>query len=168
MDISNLKMTLKAYQKPFPSVLAKYPTKKELSEVLENYVEEAPVDGKTYARKDEAWTEIRSNVKIIYTGFTNFTGTIGPRVFKHLDKHIVPIEESKLEICYETKEPGVCWFCSTVPIKSIKDSCIGFVIDYVKQESVVDYCEDGETIHLFCYRTATPLVPNTWNFTINI
>ena len=58
MDISDLKMTLKAYQKVSPSILSDYVTKTELNTQLEDYVTEAPNDNKEYARKNKGWVEI--------------------------------------------------------------------------------------------------------------
>lgn len=58
MDISNLKMTLKACQKISPTVLSDYVTKEELDEKLSGYVTEAPIDDEEYARKNQGWVEI--------------------------------------------------------------------------------------------------------------
>lgn len=73
MDLSNLKMTLKAYQKISKSVLSQFVTRPELDDAinntkvefdakLEGYVEEIPVEfkdnGKTYGRQYKKWVEI--------------------------------------------------------------------------------------------------------------
>ena len=73
MDLSNLKMTLKAYQKISKSALSQFITRPELDDAinntkiefdakLEGYVEEIPVEfkdnGKTYGRQYKKWVEI--------------------------------------------------------------------------------------------------------------
>ena len=73
MDLSNLKMTLKAYQKISKSALSQFVTRPELDDAinntkvefdakLEGYVEEIPVEfkdnGKTYGRQYKKWVEI--------------------------------------------------------------------------------------------------------------
>ena len=73
MDLSNLKMTLKAYQKISKSALSQFVTRPELDDAinntkvefdakLEGYVEEIPVEfkdnGKTYGRQYKKWIEI--------------------------------------------------------------------------------------------------------------
>ena len=62
MDLSNLHMTLKAYQKVSRSILSDYVTKPELSEKLEGYVEELPEetqgDGNLYGRQYKQWIPI--------------------------------------------------------------------------------------------------------------
>lgn len=84
MDLSNLKMTLKAYQKISKSVLSQFVTRPELDDAinntkvefdakLEGYVEEIPVEfkdnGKTYGRQYKKWVEIDvtyKNLKFFY------------------------------------------------------------------------------------------------------
>lgn len=86
MDLSELKMTLNAYQKVSKSILGQYVTKEELELELDEYVkevtpeeqasvgengvfarkrkqwvrgvEEAPADGIAYARQDNQWVEV--------------------------------------------------------------------------------------------------------------
>ena len=59
MDLSKLKTTLRAYKKVSPSILEDYVKKEDLETTLENYVTEAPTDGKIYGRKDKAWIALK-------------------------------------------------------------------------------------------------------------
>ena len=61
METLNLKTTLNAYPKLSPSILKDYVTKDDLNTRLEDYVEEAPVDSKPYARKDETWVPVKDS-----------------------------------------------------------------------------------------------------------
>lgn len=61
MDLSNLKMTLKAYQRVSKSVLSDYVTKEQIELLLDGYVEEVPIgapEGTAYARQYKKWVKI--------------------------------------------------------------------------------------------------------------
>lgn len=161
MNFDNVKTTITAY----PTLT---------SDILANYISEAPVDGKTYARKDASWVEIRPAAIYFYYGTTN-TLSITSDQFKQLTKYTPDLEfkDQTVDIEVQTSYPtigvdnnngSVVWFCATSKIASItqEDAGISLLIDYLPQVGVVTV--NGK--QYYCYHTSTALVPNTWKFKV--
>ena len=156
MNFDNVKTTITAYPKLSPGLLS-------------NYVQEAPVDGKTYARKDEKWVEIRPANIHFYYGTTDSFSITSDQILS-LTKYTPELEfkDQAVDVEVQTEDldgtgGSVAWFCTSAKIASVTQNDIGnWPIDYVLQEGVLDV--DG--IQYYCYHTTTALVPNKWKFTV--
>lgn len=160
MNFSNVKTTITAYPKLSPGLLS-------------NYVQEAPVDGKTYARKDEKWVEIRPSNIHFYYGTTDTFSITSDQIltFKEYTPEL-EFKDQSVVVEVQTQYPtvggdvaggSVVWFCANTKIASITQNDVGnWPIDYVPQVGVLDV--DGT--QYYCYHTTTALVPNKWKFTV--
>lgn len=171
----NLKTTIKAYPKLSPSI-------------LNNYVTEAPLDGKTYARRKGQWVDILPSDILILTGYSYFNMLTSSEIFNDEDTDYIldlkNIKYTTLNITTKKEvtnieipenDHGYCWICSTVPLNSITiDFGTGeMTIDYSKQKNnvVVKIPEDsgtsfsGEQVSFYCYVTED-LTDNNWRFNL--
>lgn len=157
----DLKTTITAYPKVSPSVLA-------------GYVTEAPVDGKTYARKDAQWVEIRPADLMLYYGASkNSVMTVGGLLA--LERQKLDYKSQAVNISFAStatqKEGGsYLWFCCSAPIVSILQADVANIcIDYkLVNKIAVARDNNTESTIVYCYRTNTPQLPYRWHFTLNI
>ena len=168
MDLSNLHTTLRAHQKLSPSILKDYVTKDSLDEKLENYVEEAPVDSKTYARKDEKWVPLKPSTlltaKALYYGVSDDTQIDDESEIMALEvSEILSPDVKSYTINYTLPRNGYLWIVCTEPIKSIKWN--GFIADYEKQRAVIE-SSSGSTSY-YCYRIRDELIAGSQEFSVN-
>lgn len=181
METMNLKTTLKAYPKLSPSILNDYVTKDSLDTTLEdyttkeflgttldNYVEEAPVDNKPYARKDESWVPIKdealSVAKTIFYGSNKELQLDNESEILELQNKITLVaEEKSYVINYNQTEEGYLWIVCTDPISSI--ALGGVMADYEQQIAVIG--SNNSNAKYYCYRIRDMLIPNQWIFTVN-
>lgn len=161
----NLKTTIVAYPKLSPSMLT-------------NYVQEAPIDDNTYARKNGQWVEIIPSDALIITGYSHFNVITADNQFKdnnagyifdlinYNQKYIkIDSPSSQVQIDIPEGDSGYCWFLSTVPLNSINDSSTGWVIDYRKQKNNITTQIDGKEVTLYCYVT-DELSEYNWKFNL--
>lgn len=183
METMNLKTTLKAYPKLSPSILNDYVTKDSLDTTLEdyttkeflgttldNYVEEAPVDNKPYARKDESWVPIKDEAlfvaKTIFYGSNKELQLDNEAEILELQNKITLVaEEKSYVINYNQTEEGYLWIVCTDPISSITLGTMGVMADYEQQIAVIE--SDNSDAKYYCYRIRDMLIPNQWIFTVN-
>ena len=183
METLNLKTTLNAYPKLSPSILKDYvtkedlntkledyPTNEELTNTLDNYVEEAPVDSKPYARRDETWVPVKESAlskdRIIYYGSNKDLQMDSERDILNLQhKDIIPAGGKSYIVNYNQTEDGYLWIVCSEPVASIVWGAMGTIADYEKQNAVIT-ASDGT--NYFCYRIRQMLVPNQWVFLVNL
>lgn len=183
METLNLKTTLNAYPKLSPSILKDYvtkddlntkledyPTNEELTNTLDNYVEEAPVDSKPYARKDETWVPVKDSAlsvdRTIYYGSNkDLQLESEEEVYQLQNKATIPADGTSYIVNYNQQEDGYLWIVCTDPIKSIIWGAMGMIADYERQKAVIS-SSDGT--NYFCYRIRDMLVPNQWVFLVNL
>lgn len=157
MNFDNVKTTITAY----PTLY---------SDILAGYVPEAPSDGKTYARRNAEWVEIRPANIYFYYGATNSTSITKDQIRK-LKKYTPDLEfkDQSVEVEVQTSYPsvtenvgsgGIVWFCSTVKISSIASE--GKNIGYLPQIGTIELDND----QYYCYRTSTTLSPGTRKFKV--
>lgn len=167
MDISNLKMTLKAYQKVSPSTLGNYITKDDLELILKDYVTEAPADGNTYGRKGKDWTELKDssivNPILLYYGATQ-TLVVDYTILNQIaDQNSITLDGTiqNYTVNINTNINSYIWFCSTQPIKRIVDPQTNWACDFIKQKNEVI---DQNNNSFYCYRIELMLIPKNWEF----
>lgn len=171
----NLKTTITAYPKLSPSI-------------LNNYVAEAPIDGKTYARRNGQWVDILPSDILVLTGYSHFNIITSNPMFDSEDTDYIfdlkDIQYNSLNIATKKEtinieipkdDHGYCWICSTVPLNSITvDFGAGeMTIDYSKQKNnmVVTIPSNsgtpfsGEQVTFYCYMTED-LTDNNWKFNL--
>lgn len=160
MNFENVKTTITAY----PTLY---------SDILTGYVPEAPSDGKTYARKDAKWVEIRPADIHFYYGTTD-TYSISAKDFLLFKKYTPDLEfkDQSIDIKVQTYSPteggdtaggSFIWFCATSPISNITQKDIGnWPIDYQLQDGVITL----DNNQYYCYRTTTALLANIWELTV--
>lgn len=170
METLNLKTTLNAYPKLSPSILKDYVTKEEFNTTLENYVEEAPVDSTSYARKDESWVAVKESAlsvdRVIYYGFNKDLQMDSEEdILKLQHKDTIPASGKSYIVNYNQTENGYLWIVCSEPIASIVWGAMGMIADYEKQRAVIT-ASDGT--NYFCYRIRDMLVPNQWVFLVNL
>lgn len=160
MNFDNVKTTITAYPKLSPGLLS-------------NYVQEAPVDGKTYARKDEKWVEIRPANIHFYYGITDSYSITSDQILSltkyapelEFKDQAVDVEVQTEDLLHFNDETGgsVVWFCASSKIASITQNDMGNLpIDYVLQEVVLDV----NSIQYYCYYTPMALKSGRWKFTV--
>lgn len=170
METLNLKTTLNAYPKLSPSILKDYVTKDDLNTRLEDYVEEAPVDSKPYARKDETWVPVKDSAlsvdRIIYYGSNkDLQIDSEEEIYQLQNKATIPADGTSYIVNYNQQEDGYLWIVCTDPIKSIVWGAMGMIADYERQRAVIS-SSDGTSY--YCYRIRDMLVPNQWVFLVNL
>lgn len=170
----NLKTVVTAFPKISPSI-------------LNNYVAEAPTDGKTYARKDGQWVDIISNSIILRYGITPFNVLVdnthnsikGDELTPNAAAEITSLEgpfiqsitQKNIDISVKTPAcGGYCWICSSMPLNSIMDKATGWVPDYFKQkDNITEVNSDGTTTTYYCYCLKEELIGNeTFSFTLDV
>lgn len=171
METLNLKTTLNAYPKLSPSILQDYVTKEDLTSTLENYVEEAPVDSKPYARRDETWVPVKESAlsverTIFYGSNSDLQLDNENEILSLQHKDTLPADAKSYIVNYNQSENGYMWIVCTEPISSIVWGAMGMIADYVQQEAVIT--STTSDVHYYCYRIADMLVPNQWVFLVNL
>lgn len=170
METLNLKTTLNAYPKLSPSILKDYVTKDRLDATLENYVEEAPVDSRTYARKDEKWVPLKPDTlltaKALYYGVSDDTQIDNESEIMALEvSEILSPDVKSYTIDYALPRNGYLWIVCTEPIRSIIWGVMGLIADYEKQQAVIE-SSNGSTSY-YCYRIRDELIAGQQVFLIN-
>lgn len=183
METLNLKTTLNAYPKLSPSILKDYvtrddlntkledyPTNEELTNTLDNYVEEAPVDSKPYARKDESWVPVKNSAlesdRVIYFGSNQDLQLDSEAEVLALQQHAtIPASDDSYVVNYNQVEDGYVWIVCTEPIKSIIWGTMGMIADYERQNAVI---VSNTGANYYCYRIREKLVANQWVFLVNL
>lgn len=171
METLNLKTTLNAYPKLSPSILQDYVTKEDLTSTLENYVEEAPVDSKPYARRDETWVPVKESAlsverTIFYGSNSDLQLDNENEILSLQHKDTLPADAKSYIVNYNQLENGYMWIVCTEPISSIVWGATGMVAEYVQQEAVIT--STTSDVHYYCYRITDILVPNQWVFLVNL
>lgn len=172
MDLSKLKTTLRAYKKVSPSILEDYVKKEDLETTLENYVTEAPTDGKIYGRKDKAWIALKEAVALsenmVFYGSNNQLQIDTEEEIFNLDNYAtMAAGATSYTVNYNQAENGYLWIVCTAPIKSILWGAMGLIADYVEQQAQIISKADPN-ISYWCYRIRDELVANQWVFNIHI
>lgn len=131
---------------------------------LANAIEEAPVDGNTYARQNKAWVKI-SNEALAYTFMS---GPLNKEEIElsdldGLNKSSNP-DTSKIDVKYVLDEDSYIWFVSLKTIDYIAHAG-GLEIDYEDKGTIVA-TYDGKKETWYCYRTTYQLLSGTWNLIV--
>lgn len=131
---------------------------------LESEVEEAPVDGNAYARKDKEWVKLNTT-NLAYSFITGASDkeSISYSDLKKLGDYSNP-KKQKIEKKYTLSSNSYIWFCSLKPIDYIAHVG-GLEIDYKQESNIENSCGIIDEIW-YCYRTTYPLLSGVWNFII--
>ena len=166
MDTSKLTMTIRAYQKVSPSALSNYITRDQLEEELNNYVTEAPEDGKIYARQDKQWSELQKEAQaqdtLLIFG-SNSTLTLDANLLDKLDrKYNLGKDPKSFDIDYTMTEQGYFWICTNNELKNIRDGNLGWSADFIKQKNMIEY----DNQFFYCYSITDELIAWNWKFIV--
>lgn len=172
-------MTIGAYNKVSPSILGDYPTKEDLQATLSDYVKEAPIDGKVYARTNGNWASFDAeNVQPVeeqqpVTQSDPFTRTISlwygdstKAILSNVeDINSLPVKDegvvvytasNQCTIGYIMKADGYFWIVSNTQIEQIlfgsfPTTWVGNIIQSADGEN-------GEVTTYYAYRTPDELI----------
>ena len=167
MNTFNLKTTLNAYPQLAPHALLKdYVTKEDLSNTLQNYVEEAPKDSKAYARYNEDWLEVspsalRPDISLLF-GVNNLLELSNFSDTANFNEKLYSGDIDSCIIEYEQTEIGYFWIVSNVKLANILWSNV--VADYIEQPSQI-VSDTGK--NLYCYRLFHKTIPQSLRFNLN-
>lgn len=131
---------------------------------LGNEIEEAPEDGKSYARKDGEWVPL-SNSALEYTFLSGPINkeSITLDDIDAFDKVSSP-KKGTIQRKYKLTSDSYIWFVSLKEIDYIAHAG-GLEIDFERMPNLTaSYNGDKQT--WYCYRTTYPLVADTWNLII--
>lgn len=170
MERLELKTTLNAYPKLSPSILSNYVTKDDLSQQLDNYVEEAPVDSKLYARENESWVEILPEtkalpIKLHYGANSDLQIDNISDVEALSEFTMLSADTASYILNYTLSANGYLWICSSRPVKSIIWGAMGLIADYEYQTAVISSNNNQEVY--YCYRITDMLTAGQFVFLVN-
>ena len=131
---------------------------------LANEIEEAPVDGNVYGRKDKEWVKLSNNA----LSYSFISGALNKEEISlddldAFDKLSNP-KNNKIERKYELKEDSYVWFVSLKEIDYIAHAG-GLEIDFTVMPTL-EAKYSGEKEVWYCYRTTYQLLSGTWNLII--
>lgn len=131
---------------------------------LASEVEEAPIDGDVYARKDKEWVKL-PNPPLSYSFISGALNKeeISLNDLDAFDEFSSPKNDT-IDRKYKLKEDSYIWFISLKEIDYIAHAG-GLEIDFTTMPTLQGKYA-GETKRLHCYRTTYQLLAGIWNMII--